>query len=72
MDRRTTPFSGRIAHVSLEGEIAAPMTEGEAAQIILPLVDLLEKPGGCAILVRLNQCPATSPAPTNRLHSSSC
>ena len=41
MDRRTTPFSGRIAHVSLEGEIAAPMTEGEAAQIILPLVDLL-------------------------------
>ena len=46
MDRRTTPFSGRIAHISLEGEIAAPMTKGEPAQIIVPLVDLLEKPGG--------------------------
>lgn len=46
MDRRTTPFSGRIAHISLEGEIAAPTTKGEPAQIIVPLVDLLEKPGG--------------------------
>jgi NlpC/P60 family/Bacterial dipeptidyl-peptidase Sh3 domain len=46
MDRRTLPFSGRVAHVSLQGEIAAPMTEGEAAQIILPLTDLLATPGG--------------------------
>ena len=46
MDRRTTPFSGRVAHVSLKGEISAPLTEGDAAQIILPLADLLDKPDG--------------------------
>ncbi len=46
MDPRTTPYSGRVAHVSLQGEISAPMTEGEAAQLIVPLTDLLDKPGG--------------------------
>lgn len=46
MDRRLTPFSGRVAHVSLKGEIAAPMTEGEAAQVILPLADLKGQPDG--------------------------
>ncbi|OYX26800.1 MAG: NLP/P60 hydrolase [Rhodobacterales bacterium 32-66-7] len=46
MDKRTTPFSGRLAHVSLRGEVAAPLTEGEAAQIIVPVADLLESPAG--------------------------
>ncbi len=46
MDRRSTPFSGRIAHVSLKGQIDAPLTEGEAAQVLVPLVDLLTRPGG--------------------------
>jgi len=46
MDRRTTPFSGRIAHVSLKGIVDAPLTEGEAAQIILPITDLLASPAG--------------------------
>lgn len=46
MDKRTTPFSGRVAHVSLQGLVSARFTEGETAQIILPLVNLLDKPGG--------------------------
>lgn len=46
MDKRTTPFSGRIAHVSLQGQVAAQFTEGEFAQIILPVTDLLDKPAG--------------------------
>ncbi|MBL9053035.1 MAG: C40 family peptidase [Tabrizicola sp.] len=46
MDRRITPYSGRIAHVSLQGEIDAPMTEGEPGQIIQPIADLWDVPGG--------------------------
>jgi hypothetical protein len=46
MDRRLTPYSGRIAHVSLQGEVSAPLTEGEAARVVQPLADLLDKPGG--------------------------
>lgn len=46
MDKRTTPFSGRLAHISLKGELAASFTEGEAAQITLPVVNLLDKPAG--------------------------
>ena len=46
MDRRLTPFSGRIAHISLQGRIDAPLTEGEAAAISTPLTDLLTKPNG--------------------------
>ena len=46
MDRRLTPFSGRIAHISLKGQLDAPFTEGEAAEIIAPLVDLLTRPNG--------------------------
>lgn len=46
MDRRTTPFSGRIAHVSLKGEINAPLTEGEAGLVTVPVTDLLGAPGG--------------------------
>ena len=46
MDRRLKPFSGRVALVSLKDEIVAPYTEGEAAQVKLPLADILDKPGG--------------------------
>lgn len=46
MDRRITPFSGRIAHVSLKGRIDAPLTEGEAASVAPALADLLARPGG--------------------------
>ena len=46
MDRRLTPFSGRIAHVSLQGRIDAPLTEGEQVEITAPLVDLLTRPSG--------------------------
>mgnify|MGYP002683291453 CR=1 FL=1 len=46
MDRRLTPFSGRIAHISLQGRIDAPLTQGEAAAISTPLTDLLTKPNG--------------------------
>jgi cell wall-associated NlpC family hydrolase len=46
MDRRTTPFSGRVAHVSMEGQVSAPLTEGEAAQVVVPVADLRAAPGG--------------------------
>ncbi len=47
MDRRLTPFSGRVALRALQGQINADgFTEGEAASIIAPLVDLLAQPDG--------------------------
>ncbi len=46
MDRRVTPFSGRVAHVGLRGLVDAPLTEGEAAFIAVSLADLLAQPGG--------------------------
>ena len=47
MDRRTTPFSGRVAHVSLRGRVEAQsFTEGEPAQVARPLADVLTRPGG--------------------------
>lgn len=46
MDRRTTPFSGRVAHVSLRGQIDAPLTDGEPAALAAPLADLLTRPNG--------------------------
>ncbi|MEO8241544.1 MAG: C40 family peptidase [bacterium] len=47
MDRRLTPATARVAHVSLKGRIAAERwTEGEAAQVVVPLVDLLQAPFG--------------------------
>lgn len=47
MDRRDTPFSGRVAHASLKGRIEAQVfTEGEKARVARPLVDLLTRPGG--------------------------
>ena len=39
-DRRLTPFSGRVAHESLRGQIEAPaFTAGEAASLIAPVAD---------------------------------
>ncbi|WP_136441945.1 NlpC/P60 family protein [Pacificoceanicola onchidii] len=41
MDRRTTPFNGRVAHVSLKGEIDAErFVEGERAVVARGTVDL--------------------------------
>lgn len=47
MDRRSTPATARVAHVSLKGRIDAPAyTEGETLRVVLPLVDLLTAPDG--------------------------
>lgn len=46
-DRRLMPFSGRVAHASLRGQIDAPaFTAGEPARIGAMLVDLALDPGG--------------------------
>ena len=47
MDRRTTPANSRAAHESLRGVVDAPrFTAGDAAQIAVPLTDLLTAPDG--------------------------
>ena len=47
MDRRLTPFNGRIAHVSLRGQVAAEVfVEGAYARLTAPLTDLDRSPGG--------------------------
>lgn len=48
MDRRITPFSGRLAHVSLKGQLdeAIPLVEGQALQIKASLAALRAKPNG--------------------------
>lgn len=47
MDRRTTPFSGRIAHVSLQGQVQADsFTEGQPLRVTAALTDILRAPGG--------------------------
>lgn len=47
MDRRLTPFSGRIAHVSLQAALpGVPFTPGERASIAPALTDLCATPGG--------------------------
>lgn len=46
MDRRLTPFSGRLAHVSLRGKVDAPLTAGEPARVIAALADLRDAPAG--------------------------
>ena len=46
LDRRTRAFSGRVAHVSMTGMTDAPLTEGEASQIAVPLADLRSAPDG--------------------------
>lgn len=47
MDRRSTPFSGRVAHVSLQGQVQADSyVQGTPARIAQPLADLNASPGG--------------------------
>ncbi|MEY4982442.1 MAG: hypothetical protein RIR62_708 [Pseudomonadota bacterium] len=47
MDRRLTPFSGRVALESLRGRLDAPaFVAGEAAGVALPVADLLAAPDG--------------------------
>ncbi|TQM91960.1 NlpC/P60 family protein [Roseinatronobacter monicus] len=46
-DPRLTPFSGRVAHVRLQGQIDAPaFTDGQIMRICAPLSDLLRRPDG--------------------------
>jgi len=46
MDRRLTPYSGRVAHVSLSGVVNAPLTEGLQAQVTVPVANLCDSPNG--------------------------
>ena len=47
MDRRLTPATPRIAHVSLKGRVEVPVyTDGTAMRVSLPLADLLRAPNG--------------------------
>jgi cell wall-associated NlpC family hydrolase len=47
MDPRITPFSGRVAHVSLAGRIAAPrFAEGDWQAVAVPVADICRTPGG--------------------------
>lgn len=47
MDRRLTPSNGRVAHVSLRGQVEAEcFVEGESHKVIRPVADLLAKPDG--------------------------
>lgn len=47
MDRRVTPYSGRVALDSLRGQVQAEAyTAGQPAQVAVPLVDLLDAPQG--------------------------
>lgn len=47
MDRRITPFSGRIALASLRGQVPAEdYVAGEAGAVIVPLADLCDAPAG--------------------------
>ena len=47
MDRRLTPATDRVAHVSLRGRLDRPTwTEGQPRRVSVALVDLLKSPGG--------------------------
>lgn len=46
MDKRLTPYSGRVAHVSLSGVVDAPLTEGLQAQVTVAVANLRESPDG--------------------------
>lgn len=47
MDRRVTPFSGRVALEALRGRVAAEdFVAGEAGAVAVPLADLCAAPGG--------------------------
>jgi hypothetical protein len=46
-DRRITPATDRVAHVSLRGVVEAPaFTAGTPAEVAVPLADLRASPGG--------------------------
>jgi cell wall-associated NlpC family hydrolase len=46
-DRRTTPFSGRVALENLRGQVAsAAFVPGEALRVVVPVADLRAAPGG--------------------------
>lgn len=45
-DRRVTPCSGRVAHLSLRDAVDLPLTEGEEAFVLVPIADLLASPAG--------------------------
>jgi cell wall-associated NlpC family hydrolase len=46
-DRRITPFSGRVAHLSLRGAVASEhFVAGEPLRVTAPLTDLCASPGG--------------------------
>ncbi len=46
-DRRDTPFSGRVAHVSLEGRVAAEsFTKGSWQTVRVSVTPILDAPGG--------------------------
>lgn len=46
MDRRQTPYSGRKALMSLQGQLDAEFVEGEAFRVNRPVIDLLKSPHG--------------------------
>ena len=47
MDRRLTPANGRVAALSLAGQVAAErFVAGEARSVSAPVTDLLARPGG--------------------------
>lgn len=47
MDRRLTPATPRIAHISLKGRVDVPVyTEGTPMRVALPVADLLRAPNG--------------------------
>ncbi len=47
MDRRLTPATARMAHVSLRGQVDAPaFTDGVARRLAVPVANLLRHPGG--------------------------
>ncbi|NNE88607.1 MAG: C40 family peptidase [Silicimonas sp.] len=47
MDLRTTPFNGRVAHVSLKGQIEADrFVEGELMRVVYSIADFFRAPHG--------------------------
>jgi cell wall-associated NlpC family hydrolase len=47
LDRRVTPHSGRVAHVSLQGRVQAEaFVKGESLRVMQPVVDLCDGPAG--------------------------
>ena len=46
-DPRITPANGRVAHLSLRGQVQAErFVPGEPARVAVPLADILDAPGG--------------------------